>query len=755
MTSRTLLRAFFFASAALLGPTAIATDLRLDVATDNNNGSNAFFGSTQLTNLNFRSVNGHDIEQGNANHQSTIQAAGNTLGVYYNNFSSDYTTPQTPPTAASEASAIQTWIHNNFGSYETGAWLVLNEADGSTWDGSGGSAYRTWLVSILQDLNSAGYQKIVLYAPQSLASKTYASTWQGIAQYAYIGAEMFIDGQVVVNDNFSVPTLQSQYQSWYNDWTSTSAGAGVSASKLFCGEHFSVNTYASSNYWGADGVSGGTWQAAIEARDIAIHNIPFGGFIGYAWDKDAQDATAGTAAQAAAQISYERAYASTLVTQTEIPAWTGNDGTGSWADYLNWTGGLPSTTSPPFPLLAASNPNLPKQTTANFFNAPANTVITLDGSQSITQLAFSGAFSYTITPGTGGSLTLTGTGASVSVTSGSHVVATPMVLASYAGVTVTHAADVLTVSGAISGAGGLSLNGAGALKLTASNSYGGSTTINGGVLTAGTAGALSANSAITVGAPSGSGTLDASGFANTIASLTMTGSGWMNLGLGKTLTSAGAAALSGTLNVSGAATLGNYPLLTYSSRTGAFAAVTGIGSSYGLLYNTNGTELDVLHKAQAGALTVTAASTKVITGGTTNLTVNLANSAPANSDLLDFTASAGGTGFSSSAAGSLAPAGSGNFTIAAGFNSASLQPGSYTGTVTVTGTNGAPGRTGLEQRGLPGRHRQRSRSRGGGLCRWQWNAGPELRHSSTRQRNTGPSVPDRESARRLPRRPGP
>ena len=116
MTSRTLLQSVFLASAALLGPAASATDLRLDVATDNNNGSNAFFGSTQLTNLNFRSVNGHDIEQGNANHQSTIQAAGNTLGVYYNNFSSDYTTPPTPPTPASEASAIQTWVHSDFGS---------------------------------------------------------------------------------------------------------------------------------------------------------------------------------------------------------------------------------------------------------------------------------------------------------------------------------------------------------------------------------------------------------------------------------------------------------------------------------------------------------------------------------------------------------------------------------------------------------------------------------------------------------------
>ena len=85
----------------------------------------------------------------------------------------------------------------------------------------------------------------------------------------------------------------------------------------------------------------------------------------------------------AAQISYEKAYASTLVVQSEVPAWTGNDGSTSWGDYLNWTGGLPSTTSAPFPLLASTNPNLPKQTAANFLNAiKTNTTITLDGNQS-------------------------------------------------------------------------------------------------------------------------------------------------------------------------------------------------------------------------------------------------------------------------------------------------------------------------------------------------------------------------------------
>ena len=181
----------------------------------------------------------------------------------------------------------------------------------------------------------------------------------------------------------------------------------------------------------------------------------------------------------------------------------------------------------------------------------------------------------------------------------------------------------------------------------------------------------------------------------------------------------------------------------------------GIGSNYGLFYNTNGTELDELHKAQVGTLTVTAASPKVITGGTMNLTGNVANSAPANSDFLSFTAAASGMGFGSNATGSVAPAGSGNFTITAGFDSALLQPGRYTGTVTVTGTNGALGGQALSSGGSQAvtvsvlDHAAAAFADGSGTLDLSF------RHRSPRQRNTEPSIPDREPARRLPRRPGP
>ena len=437
-----------------------------------------------------------------------------------------------------------------------------------------------------------------------------------------------------------------------------------------------------------------TWQAAIEARDIAIHNIPFGGFIGYAWDKDAQDASAGTAVQAAAQISYERAYASTLVTQTEVPAWTGNDGSSSWADYLNWTGGLPSTVNPPFPLLAASNPNLPKQTTANFFNAPANTVITLDGSQSITQLAFSGAFSYTITPGTGGSLTMTGAGASVSV-SGSHVIAVPMVLASNTGVTVAHAAECLDRQRArfrhrrtVSQWGwGTEAHRERQLqrrhddqRRRADGRYG--------------------RRAL--------GQLRNYGQRRHTRRIGLRQYRCLADRIGKWLDESRPGK---DVDLHRGCRVERHA----ECRRHRYAGELSAGDLFKQdrdVWGRNGNRLklrSVLQhqrhgvgragQAQVGTITVTAASPKIITGGTMNLTGNVFNVAPVNSDFLSFTVAASGMGFGSSATGSVAPAGSGDFTLAAGFNSASLQPGRYTGTVTVTGTNGAIGGQALSSGG--------------------------------------------------------
>lgn len=242
----------------------------------------------------------------------------------------------------------------------------------------------------------------------------------------------------------------------------------------------------------------------------------------------------------------------------------------------------------------------------------------------------------------------------------------------------------LSVGGGISGNGSLTKYGSGLLTLATSNTYNGVTTVSGGVLAAGASNALSASSDMVVSG----GTLDTSGYATSITSLNIS-TGGLKLGLGNTLICNGVASINGTLSVSGLGTLGKYRLLTYTSRSGSFASITGLDTNYGVLYNTNGTELDAVHKAQVGNnITVTAVDPAVIRGNATALNVNVTNSAPAQSDTLEFTASASGLGYGLGTSGSLAATSSGNFTIAGGFNSASLAAGSYTGVITVNGTNG-------------------------------------------------------------------
>jgi autotransporter-associated beta strand protein len=145
----------------------------------------------------------------------------------------------------------------------------------------------------------------------------------------------------------------------------------------------------------------------------------------------------------------------------------------------------------------------------------------------------------------------------------------------------------VAVAGQLFGPGGLVKVGTGTLTLAATNTYSGTTTVSAGVLAAGTGGALSPNSDVTVSG----GTLDASGYANTVNSLTVASGGELDLGIGNLLTSSGPASLGGALSISGTVSGPLVELLAYGSETGSFATVNGVPAGYALQYNS--TQLDL------------------------------------------------------------------------------------------------------------------------------------------------------------------
>jgi fibronectin-binding autotransporter adhesin len=149
----------------------------------------------------------------------------------------------------------------------------------------------------------------------------------------------------------------------------------------------------------------------------------------------------------------------------------------------------------------------------------------------------------------------------------------------------------LNVSGPITGTGGISMNagnGGDFLSTSTSNNYSGGTLINSGIFTAGAAGTLSPNSAFQIYG----GTLDASAYNNSIASLVVNTGGTLNLGFGNVLTDLGTATFAGTLNIS-AGTVGTLPetLMTYTSYTGAFNTSINVPTGDSLAYTSHALEI--------------------------------------------------------------------------------------------------------------------------------------------------------------------
>ncbi len=181
-----------------------------------------------------------------------------------------------------------------------------------------------------------------------------------------------------------------------------------------------------------------------------------------------------------------------VVTYTQVycgqVAWSASGG-GSWGTLTtsfgtNWGGtgyGSPGL-STTFPDSAALGSSVPSGTAT----------VTLDGaSPYLAALTISNsAASYTLAAGSGGTLQMNGgaTAAALTDSAGSHMISAPVALDTSAVVTVANPASTLTISGPISGSGGLTKGGAGTVVLTANNTFAGGMTISAGTLALGGAG---------------------------------------------------------------------------------------------------------------------------------------------------------------------------------------------------------------------------------------------------------------------------
>src|SRR6185295_9326085 len=173
---------------------------------------------------------------------------------------------------------------------------------------------------------------------------------------------------------------------------------GVPANKLFVTEHFANNALFTDNgtpiQWGRNNMaSASDWDQVIMIRQDAIYNVGFDGFLAYNWGGNGMGVTQ------AEQIQHEYYYRSRLVLPGQKPQWLSDsainvNGTTiplSWNQPLNWVGGVPNATG----------------AQVNFWRTlTANRTITLDGSKTLGKLTFDSPYSYTIAPGTGGSLVL-------------------------------------------------------------------------------------------------------------------------------------------------------------------------------------------------------------------------------------------------------------------------------------------------------------------------------------------------------------
>ncbi|HEX4412207.1 MAG TPA: autotransporter-associated beta strand repeat-containing protein [Lacipirellulaceae bacterium] len=449
----------------------------------NSPGASPHFGQAQFDVLNYPSINGNYMTTSTDNHRPEMVTNGNDLAQFYNNFLADYNSQSHigAVDAVAEADAINAYtVQNSTHNGAKPSWLVLNEISSSLWQPNPGApnlnSYRQWVVDCVTRLHDVYGYNLVTYAPfgtVGTSAPNNGASWQAIAAKSYIGIESYLSGAEVMQAGTTYDARLAWAQSQYQASKDTYSAVGVDPSRLFLGEIFTNN--AAGNSFGRGGLSSSAdWDTAIQIRQDAIYNVGFAGFLAYSWGGNPLGVSE------AEQIEHEYYYRSRLVLPGEKPQWLSDsaisvNGTTiplSWNQPLNWLGGVPNA----------------QGAAANFWRTlTSSRTVTLDGTKTIGSMLFDSAYTYTISPGSGGSIIFDNSGGAATLTSsqGGHDIGVDVQLVSNLTAAVT--ASTLKISGAISGAGSLTKTGSGTLLLTSLNTYTGNTVVQAGKLSLSTA----------------------------------------------------------------------------------------------------------------------------------------------------------------------------------------------------------------------------------------------------------------------------
>jgi hypothetical protein len=402
-------------------------------------------------------------------------ANGNNLAEFYNWVQQRYDAHTTKDGNLSADEIDQYVITNSANNGPKPTWLIMNEISSSLWSDNPGapslSPYRTWLMDCVTRLHDHYGYDVVMLAPFQNPGANDAS-WQALSAEAYVGIECYLSGTEVWNSGSTnaarLAWAQGQYQGSKNSYMNR----GVPANRLFVTEHVANNlsTYTDgtgthATGWGRAGLaSAADWDTVLQIRQDAIKAVGFDGFLAYDWGGNGMGVTL------AEQLEHEYWYRTRLVLAGQQPQWLSDsalnvNGTTiplSWNEQLNWLGGVPNASG----------------AIANFYKTNTTTrTVTLDGSKTIGALSFNSGFGYTISAGTGGSLTLNNgaSAANVTVPTGSHSIGVPMILS---GSATFNIAGVLSLTSGLSStaSGTITRSGAGTLNISGTQSYASSET---------------------------------------------------------------------------------------------------------------------------------------------------------------------------------------------------------------------------------------------------------------------------------------